>query len=139
MSVAYFDTSAIVKLVRIEPNSEILRAWLGAPGRSDRAWVSSALVLTEVPRALRRILPGSPLPDFSSVLGRLTLRNVDEDILVKAGAYAEPTLRSLDAIHLATAHSIASAAGDEFEALITYDRRLANAATAEGLHVVAPA
>ena len=74
-----------------------------------------------------------------SVLDRLTLHNVDEEILVKAGAYAEPTLRSLDAIHLATAHSIASAAGDEFEALISYDRRLTDAAKADGLPVVGPA
>ena len=139
MSIVYFDTSAIIKLVRIEPNSETLRNWLVAPGRTDRAWVSSALVLTEVPRALRRILPGSPLPDFSSVIGRLSLRIVDEELLVKAGAYAESTLRSLDAIHLATARSIADAAGDEFEALITYDRRLADTAKADGLHVVAPA
>jgi predicted nucleic acid-binding protein len=139
MSIAYFDTSAIIKLVRVEPNSEALRNWLVAPGRTNRAWVSSALVLTEVPRALRRILPGASLPDFSSVIGRLTLRHVDEEILVQAGAYAEPTLRSLDAIHLATARSIASAAGDQFEALITYDRTLADAAKADGLHSVAPA
>jgi uncharacterized protein len=139
MSIAYFDTSAIIKLIRIEFNSEGLRNWLGAPGRSDLARVSSALVLTEVPRALRRILPGSRLPDFDSVLGRFTLRNVDEEILVQAGAHPEPTLRSLDAIHLATARSIAAAAADEFEALITYDKRLADVALAHGLRVVAPA
>jgi uncharacterized protein len=139
MSVAYFDTSAIIKLVRIELNSESLRTWLEAPARSDLAWVSSALVLTEVPRALRRILPGSRLPDFASVLGRFTLRNMDEDILVQAGAHSEPTLRSLDAIHWATARSIADAAADEFEALITYDRRLADVAKTDGLRVIAPA
>src|SRR3954469_25264451 len=139
MSIAYFDSSAILKLIRIELNSESLRTWLGAADRSDLAWVSSALILTEVPRALRRILPGSLLPDFASVVGRFTLRNVDEEILVQAGDYAEPTLRSLDAIHLATARSIASAAGDEFEALITYDRRLAALANANGLRALAPA
>lgn len=138
MSIAYFDTSAIIKLIRIELNSESLRAWLGAPGRSSLAWVSSALVLTEVPRALRRILPGSSLPDFASVLGRFTLRNLDEEVLVQAGAYSEPSLRSLDAIHLSTARSIAADAGDEFDALITYDRRLADVAKAGGLSVVAP-
>jgi len=113
MNIAYFDTSAIIKLIRIEVNSESLRSWLGATGRIDLAWVSSALVLTEV-------------------LGRFTLRNVDEEILVQAGAYSEPTLRSLDAIHLATARSIADAASDEFEVLITYDRRLADVAKAVG-------
>jgi predicted nucleic acid-binding protein len=137
--IAYFDTSAIIKLIRIELNSASLRAWLSAPGRSDLAWVSSALVLTEVPRALRRILPGATLPDFASVLGRFTLRNVDEEILVQAGAYSEPSLRSLDAVHLSTARSIADAAADEFDALITYDRRLADVAKADGLSVLAPA
>lgn len=139
MSIAYFDTSAILKLIRIELSSESLRSWLSAPGRSDLAWVSSALILTEVPRALRRILPGSRLPDFASVVGKFTLRNVDEEILIQAGAYPEPTLRSLDAIHLATARSIANAAGDEFEALLTYDGRLAAAANADGLRALAPA
>lgn len=138
MSIAYFDTSAIIKLIRIELGSENLRTWLDGARSSDLAWVSSALVLTEVPRALRRILPGSPLPDFVSILGRFTLRNVDEEILVQAGAYVEPTLRSLDAIHLATARSIYDAAGGDFEALITYDRRLADVAEADGLRVIAP-
>jgi predicted nucleic acid-binding protein len=138
VSIAYFDTSAIIKLIRIEPSSEGLRTWLGAPVRNDLAWVSSALVLTEVPRALRRILPGSTLPDFASILGRFTLRNVDEEILIQAGAYPEPTLRGLDAIHLSTARSIAGASADEFHALITYDRRLADAAIADGLSVLAP-
>jgi predicted nucleic acid-binding protein len=138
MSIAYFDTSAIIKLIRLERDSEGLRAWLAAPGRSGLAWVSSALVLTEVPRALRRLLPGAMLPDFASVLGRFTLRNVDEEILAQAGAYPEHTLRSLDAIHLSTARSIAVAAGAEFDALITYDSRLADAAKADGLSVLAP-
>jgi uncharacterized protein len=139
MSIAYFDTSAIIKLIRIEPHSQSLRAWLDAPERSDLAWVSSALVLTEVPRALRRILPGGRIPDFASVIGRFTLRNVDEEILVQAGSYSEPTLRSLDAIHLSTARSIAAAAADEFDALITYDLRLVDAAKAAGLSVLVPA
>jgi predicted nucleic acid-binding protein len=138
MNIAYFDTSAIIKLIRIEVTSEGLRTWLGAAERSELAWVSSALVLAEVPRALRRILPGSRLPDFASVLGRFTLRNVDEEIFVQAGAHSEPTLRRLDAIHLATARSIAHAARDEFVALITYDSRLAGVAKADGLRVLAP-
>jgi predicted nucleic acid-binding protein len=138
MSIVYFDTSAIIKLIRIEFNSESLRTWLDAPDRRDLAWMSSALVLTEVPRALRRILPGSRLPDFASVLGRFTLRNVDEEILIQAGAHAEPTLRSLDAIHLATARSIADATNG-FEALITYDQRIEEVAKADGLRVLRPA
>jgi predicted nucleic acid-binding protein len=138
VSIAYFDTSALIKLIRIEVASDALRVWLDAPEQRDSAWVSSALVLTEVPRALRRLLPGAALPNFESVLGRFTLRHIDEDILVQAGAYPEPSLRSLDAIHLATARSLADAGGAEFQALITYDRRLAEAAAGEGLRCVAP-
>jgi predicted nucleic acid-binding protein len=139
VSLAYFDTSAIIKLIRIEAGSQTLRDWLDVPVQREWAWVSSALVLTEVPRALRRLVPGAALPDFESVLGRFTLRHIDEDLLVQAGAYPEPTLRSLDAIHLATARSFAVAAGAEFEALITYDTRLAQAAAGEGIRCVAPA
>lgn len=138
MSIVYFDTSAILKLTRVEPGSVGLRAWLDASNRDDSVWVSSALVLTEVPRALRRILPASPLPNFSPVIDRFALRNVDEEILVRAGALTDPTLRSLDAIHLATALDVAATAGDELEALITYDRRLAALAQADGLRVLAP-
>jgi predicted nucleic acid-binding protein len=138
MSVVYFDTSALIKLIRIELDSDSLRAWIDKAPHGEMAWVSSALVLTEVPRALRRISPGSPLPDLASVLGRFTLRNVDEEILIKAGAYAGPTLRSLDAIHLATARGLADAAPEQFEAVLTYDKQLASAAEADGLPVLAP-
>lgn len=138
MSIAYFDTSAIIKLIRIEAASESLRRWLEAPQRSEMIWVSSALVLTEVPRALRRIAGGSPLIDFSPVIDRLTLRVLDTDTLTRAGEYEDPHLRSLDAIHLATAHGLADAVGDGFEALVTYDARLAAAATACGVRVAMP-
>lgn len=138
MSIIYFDTSAIVKLVRIEAESPAIRAWLASPARADSLFVSSALALTEVPRALRRIATRARLPAFGQTLDMFTLRNVDEEVLVTAGAYRSPNLRSLDAIHLATARALATAAGGAFEALVTYDVRLAAAATAEGLHVVAP-
>ncbi len=138
MNVVYFDTSALIKLIRVELDSDSLRDWIDKRQHGDMAWVSSALILTEVPRALRRVSPGSPLPDFESVLGRFTLRNIDEEILIQAGTYADPTLRSLDAIHLATARSLADAAPEQFEAVMTYDKRLASAAEADGLPVLAP-
>lgn len=138
MSLLCFDTSAIIKLIRVERESLELGSWLREPSRADAVLVCSVLVLTEVPRALRRMAGGHPLPDFGSVLDGFTLRTVDEDILVAAGEYSEPTLRGLDAIHLATAQMLAEAAGGDFAALVTYDARLGNAAAALGLTVAAP-
>lgn len=134
----YFDTSAIVKLIRIEAESGALRQWLADPSRKAMVPVCSALALTEVPRALLRIAPGVPLPDFRATLERFTLRAIDEEILSEAGSFPSPILRSLDAIHLATAHSLFAAAAGSFDALITYDARLGDAAIALGVPVVAP-
>lgn len=138
MSLLYFDTSAIIKLIRHEAESAALRSWLVDPARTEAVPVCSALALVELPRALRRLAPGAPLPDYRATLDRFTLRSIDEEILSEAGAFPAPTLRSLDAIHLATAFSLFAAAADSFEALITYDARLGDAATAMGVPVAAP-
>lgn len=138
MTVLYFDTSAIVKLIRIEPHSDALSKWLGDSGLQEAVFVSSALALTETPRALHRICASQPLPDFRGVLDRFALRSIDNQILVAAGAYPQPQLRSLDAIHLATAQILADTIGDHFEGVVTYDERLAAAAAKQGLAVVAP-
>lgn len=134
----YFDTSAIIKLIRHETESGALRNWLTHPTRNRMVPVCSALALTEVPRALHRIAFGAPLPNFRATLERFTLRAMDEEILSEAGLFPSPTLRSLDAIHLATARSLFEAAAGSFEALITYDSRLGEAATAWGLTVISP-
>lgn len=134
MSILCFDTSAIIKLIRLERESLVLRSWLREAPRLEAVLVCSALALAEVPRALRRMAAGAPVPDFGAVLDGFTLRTVDEDILVAAGAFSEPTLRSLDAIHLATAHALAEAAGEQF----AYDIRLSSAAATLGLTVAAP-
>ena len=139
MSIVLLDTSALVKLVRTEAESDALRGWLGAPTRGIAELLCSALVLTELPRALRRIAPGRDLPAYRAVLDRLTLYAVDEDVLVAAGELEDPLLRSLDAIHLATARALADAAGEQFEALVTYDLRMKDAAMRLGVAVVAPA
>ncbi len=138
MKLLYFDTSAVIKLVRQERESVALRLWLADPSRQNVAPVCSALALTEVPRALRRIAPGQDLPNFRATLDRFTLRAVDEDILCEAGTFPSPLLRSLDAIHLATARALFEAAVDSFEAIITYDNRLGEAARVLGIPVVAP-
>jgi predicted nucleic acid-binding protein len=128
--VIYLDSSAVVKLVRREAETDALRAWLAA---NARPLVSSALVRTETARALTRNEPAA-LTVLPSVLALLHQRSVTDDILDTAGRYEDPVLRSLDAIHLATAEELQSA----LAWFVTYDKRLADAAQARGLQVAVP-
>lgn len=96
----YLDFAAVVKLVRHEPRTTQLVAWLNA--RSPVPLVSSALVEVEVPRALRRFAPAS-LPAVPTTLARLYRLEIDAATRSSAASLTDPLLRSLDAIHLATA------------------------------------
>jgi predicted nucleic acid-binding protein len=128
--VIYLDSSAVVKLVRREAETEALRGWLAS---NAQPLVSSALVRTETARTLTRTEPAA-LTVLPSVLALLHQRSVTDDILDTAGRYADPVLRSLDAIHLATAEELRSA----LTWFVTYDKRLADAAHARGLQVAVP-
>ena len=127
----YLDSSAIVKLVVEEPETGALIAALDRwPDR-----VSAALARVEVHRALRRHgRPKSVHAKADAVLDSLVLIRLDDGLLSQAASFSKPDMRSLDAIHLAAALSI----GDDPDALITYDVRLARAAAAEGLNVLHP-
>ncbi len=129
MTATYLDSSAIVKLALREAESSSLRRYL----RNRRPLVSSALARTEVTRAL--------LPAGAEALarGRLALTPIDllrvSDRVLTAAGLLEPTdLRSLDAIHLATALQL----GTDLGRMITYDSRMNDAARSLGLKVVAP-
>lgn len=135
MALFYVDASALVKLVWEEGESAALRAFLGAAGI-----LSSELVLTEVPRAVQRLVaddPGLPENRLRERAGRLVdalaLRPLDRDLLAAAGAVAEPVLRTLDAIHVVTALDL-----HPVDAFVTYDERQAAAARLAGLRTVAP-
>ncbi len=130
--MVYLDSSAIIKLVVAEPESEALRAYL--TGRKER--VASGLARVEVFRALRRAHGGTPilLHHADAVLEGIALVAVDEPVLRDAAGLEPRLLRSLDAIHLATALSLG-----ELDAVVTYDRRLAAAAAEAGLEVASPA
>ncbi|MGH7393340.1 MAG: type II toxin-antitoxin system VapC family toxin [Candidatus Rokuibacteriota bacterium] len=131
MSLVYLDASALVKLVVAEPESDALMEFLRA--RPDR--VSSALSLVEVPRALRRARFGSPERQRARrLLARLALVDVDRRILGAAAAFESPELRTLDAIHLATALAVR----EDLSELVTYDRRLAMAAGRADVEVLSP-
>jgi uncharacterized protein len=124
----YLDSSAIVKLVARERETPDLVEVV----RADPAVISSALAWTEVIRAVRRAR--GPIDRASEVLEGIAFVPIDEGIL-QAAADLEPVgLRTLDAIHIATAHSL----GDDIARLVAYDRHLAEAAAAAGIPVVAP-
>jgi predicted nucleic acid-binding protein len=133
--VIYLDSAAVVKLVRQEACSADLVSWLNA--HDDAALVSSALVEVEVPRALRRSAPQA-LIGVPAALGRLFRLEIDSTVRATAATFPEPTLRSLDAVHLATAQVLASESGTALIAFVTYDRRLLESAETAGLPVASP-
>ncbi len=131
MSLVYLDSSALVKLIVREPESAALAEFL--QGHSER--VASALSLTEVPRALGRAGFGAAERRRArEILTRVALVDVDRRTLAAAAALDPPTLRTLDAIHLATVLTLR----EDVAALVTYDRRLAAAAKRADIEVLAP-
>ena len=126
----YLDSSAIVKLVVVEPESGALRRYL----RRRKPYVSSALARAEVSRAL---LPFGPvgLQRADTVLTRVDLIRVTDSLLRAAGELLPEDVRTLDAIHLATAQRL----GADLARLVTYDTRMQAAAESLGISVAAPA
>lgn len=124
----YVDSSAIVKLVNREPESAVLRRAL-----RSRYLVSSALARVEVPRAVHHLGPAGPARALV-VLRQIELLRVSDRVLAAAAELEPVLLRSLDAIHLATARLL----GDEVRRLITYDDRMAEAAAGLGFSVLRP-
>ena len=130
----YLDAAAIVKMIREEDETIELIAWLN--DHPTDQLVASALVEVEVPRAMRRNQP-EVLGAVAPMLSRVVRFEIDAAVRATAAAYVDTHLRSLDAIHLATAdHLVAS--GKAMTAFVTYDKRLAAAAADAGHTVVAP-
>jgi uncharacterized protein len=135
MPLFYADASALVKLIRDEPESPSLRAFLDGADL-----VSCELVLTEVPRAIRRAVSHDPRLPLDVLLARaeetldaVGLLPLERALLLVAGAIEEPALRILDAVHVA-----AAAAVSPVDAFVSYDERQAAAARLAGLRTVAP-
>jgi predicted nucleic acid-binding protein len=131
--VIYLDSSAVVKMIRPEVESALLVAWLNA--RNEPA-VTSVLAEVEVPRALRRSSPAH-LAAMPAVLARISRVEMDAAVRATAGAYVTEALRSLDAVHLATAEVLV-ASGKRVSVFVTYDRRQGAAVLAAGIPVEAP-
>jgi predicted nucleic acid-binding protein len=126
----YADTSALVKLVVVEAESGALRDWI-VRGAVELA--SSDLARTELVRAVRRCAPEA-LGQARDVLSRLLLVRAPSQLFDDAGRLDPVELRSLDAVHVATALALA----DDLEGVVTYDDRMADAVRALGLPVIAP-
>jgi uncharacterized protein len=129
--ILYMDSSAIAKIVLPEPESDALVRFLPAwPLR-----VSSALAQVEVMRAVRRLMPEPPLVQRAEeALRRLALLDIDSAILTVAAQLGPPLLRTLDAIHLASAASL----GGDLGGFVAYDARLTQAARTLGMTVFTP-
>ena len=127
----YLDASALVKLVITERESAALRIFLAG----DPVLISSRIGAVELRRVAAKQDEQPAEPQVDAILANMLIVEVDELIAESAGELQPTTLRTLDAIHLASALSLAP----ELDALVTYDNRLADAARAAGLNVVAPA
>ncbi|MDQ3988491.1 MAG: type II toxin-antitoxin system VapC family toxin [Actinomycetota bacterium] len=140
----YLDSSALVKLVRLEDGSSALQEWLDE--RADELQVTSELAGAEVIRAVRRaghtdrgeLIDGAALTDqlgeAADVLAAVAQVAVDRDVLDRAGELCSPVIRTLDAIHL-----VSAAGWDPADVqFVTYDLRLGTAARDAGMTVAAP-
>jgi len=128
--LVYCDASALVELFVEGERSAPLRAFLAGEVRL----VSSTLIRVEVRRALARRGDRRDEARAAAYLDALTLLALDEAVLARAATLPPPAMRTLDALHLATALSLSPLP----EAFLGYDRRLAEAAARHGLAVVAP-
>lgn len=128
--IAYLDSSALVKLVVREPESAALRAHLEQWPRR----VSCGLARVEVVRAVRPH-GARAVARAEALLRGIGLLRLDDTLLDEAAGLGGAFLRSIDAIHIAAARTFGGSLGE----IVTYDRRMADAATEAGLVVAAPA
>lgn len=123
----YVDTSALTKLLIAEAESVAMRELAGIP------MITSAVTAVELRRAVRRRVPSLAV-EVEHLLDRLTTVAIDAQLLRAAGAVGPVELKSLDAIHLATALLVR----DETTAFVAYDERLLDAARLAGIPTLSP-
>jgi predicted nucleic acid-binding protein len=135
VALYYADSSALMKLLRVEEGSASLDTFIG-----EAKLVSCELVVTELSRAIIRVAHEDPtvvldelLRHAAELLYTVGLRPLDRDLLIAAGDLPTPSLRTLDAIHVATALDLAPHDG-----FISYDERQSAAARLSGLRTFAP-
>ena len=126
----YLDTSAAMKLVKHEPETRALQEWVTSESAS---FVSSRLLRIEMTRAALQSAP-SRLPAVLAVLEAVEMLAISSHVADDALRVGLPALRSLDAIHLASALAVHG----DIDAILTYDVRMAESARLHGLPVIAP-
>jgi predicted nucleic acid-binding protein len=127
--LTYADASALVKLVVEEPESGAMNRWFVESTRV----LTSRIGVVETLRATSR--RDHDVAHRDAVVRDVEVIEVDQAITGVAAALEPPALRTLDAIHLASAMTLMP----ELDAFVTYDDRLAEAARTLGLPVVRPA
>jgi uncharacterized protein len=131
MALYYLDTSAAFKLLAAEQHSDAFFAFY--QDHSTDTWISSDLLRIAVSRAVARTWPAL-IPDAQRLLDAFEYVQISEDVVRSAIVEPDRLLRSLDAIHLATARLLVP----DLTALLTYDDRLAKAAADAGIAVLTP-
>lgn len=126
----YLDTSAFVKLVNSEPETPALRRHLR---QRSAELVSAVLLRTEALRTAQA-QSAARVGSMRIALRQVAFIDLDRPLFDAAGTIQPPDVRSLDAVHLVAALSL----GDDLDELITYDTRMAAAATSHGLVVSSP-
>lgn len=126
----YADTSALAKLVIAEAETPALRDWIS---RQDARLVTNSIGVVELRRLAARVSQQA-LDTATLLLGRIDRVSLTPAALGLAGQVPPPEVRTLDALHIASAAELL-----ELQAVLTYDRRMAEAATAYGLPVESPA
>lgn len=127
----YLDSSALLKLLFDEPESQALEEWIR--GRPDAPMLSSQLATVEVLRACRRMNVDA-LPEARALLAQLDLIPLTTDVIDAAADVGASSLRSLDALHLASALSVRA----ELTSFLAYHLRLTEAANTARLEPLSP-
>lgn len=126
----YADTSALAKLVIAEAETPALRDWIS---RQDARLVTNSIGVVELRRLAARVSQQA-LDTATLLLGRIDRVSLTPAALALAGQVPPPEVRTVDALHIASAAELL-----ELQAVLTYDSRMAEAATAYGLPVESPA
>jgi hypothetical protein len=132
--VIYMDTSALTKLLIAEPETPELRAWLAAQSGQGESAATSAIGRVELMRVVARYGEPGQSERARYLLDGLDVLPLTEPVIALAETVGPPTLRSLDAIHLAAAAQFEQ----ELTAFVTYDHRLLDGCREVGLATASP-
>jgi predicted nucleic acid-binding protein len=132
--VIYIDTSALTKLLIAEPETPGLRAWLGEQSGQGEYAATSALGRVELMRVVARYGESGLAERARFLLDGLDIIPLTEPVIALAETIGPPTLRSLDAIHLAAATRIKQ----DLTVFVTYDHRLLDGCRQIGLATATP-